>query len=145
LYFYGLERRLFVDQPSEAEKAALVAEVQRLRTIYAENRSFDRYSQALLDAATVLMRLKVGPQPRPELYVERSGWELPLSVKLGIGREISEGRPLSGEWLLSWWLAHPETRLRTPVKRVFEEFSALFLMRFRAQYADGFSIARPKR
>ena len=44
LYFYGLERRLFLDRPTEKEASALIAEIYRLRGIYSGNRSFDRYS-----------------------------------------------------------------------------------------------------
>ena len=145
LYFYGLERRLFLDRPGDEEKAALIAEVRRLREIYGWNGSFKRYSRALLDAAVVLMHGTAGARPEPESFAEGAGWELPLALKLGLGREINEGRALDGTWLLCWWLAHPETRLRTPAKRAFEEFKSLFLIRFGAQYPDGLRLAKPKR
>lgn len=145
LYFYGLERRLFLDRPTEDEQSAIIAEVHRLREIYSGNRSFDRYSRALLDAAIILIHETSPVKPDPQGLVERSDWELPLSLKLGLGREINAGRALSGEWLLCWWLAHPETRLRTPAKRAFEEFKKLFLIRFEAAHPEGLVIAKPKR
>jgi hypothetical protein len=45
LYFYGLERRLLVDQPPPGEVELLIAEVVRLRGIYSGNGSFDGYSR----------------------------------------------------------------------------------------------------
>jgi len=145
LYFYGLERRLFLDRPSDEEKTALIAELQRLRDIYGWNRSFDRYSGALLDAADIMLHGDSDSKPDPQRYLDRSGWELPLSLKLGLGRQLNAGRTLNGEWLLCWWLAHPETRLRTPAKRAFGEFSSLFLIRFAALYPDGLKVTKPKR
>ncbi len=145
LYFYGLERRLFLDRPTKEEASALIAEVQRLRRIYSGNRSFDRYSRALLGAAVILQHRTSPALPDPQSFVDRSDWELPLSLKLGLGGEINAGRPLSGEWLLCWWLAHPETRLRTPAKRAFEEFKQLFLIRFEAAHPEGLAVAKPKR
>ena len=45
IYFYGLERRTIVD---DADHAAIVEEVLRLRGIYRASRSFQRYATALL-------------------------------------------------------------------------------------------------
>ena len=39
LYFYGLERRFFIDKPNEDEKELLIAEVERLLRVYGDNRS----------------------------------------------------------------------------------------------------------
>ena len=50
LYFYGLERRLLVDRPASDEEAVLVGEIQRLRSIYAGNGSFESYSSKLIEA-----------------------------------------------------------------------------------------------
>ncbi len=51
LFFYGLERRLLFDlqhlPERRGEAPALIAEVERLRSIYGGNRSFDRYSTSL--------------------------------------------------------------------------------------------------
>ena len=43
LYFYGLERRFFVDSPDDDEKRLLIAEVERLLHTYGENRSLRSY------------------------------------------------------------------------------------------------------
>ncbi|GAB4119101.1 MAG: TerB N-terminal domain-containing protein [Rhodothalassiaceae bacterium] len=141
LYFYGLERRLFVDFPGDDEKRAIFDEVERLREIYGGNGSFDGYSKALLDCRLILLKDRNKIEPPLE---KQRGWELPLPVKVGIGELIARGEPVSAEWLLSWWLAHPETRLRTPAKRAFKEFKELFLCRVRQRYPNGVEIKRPK-
>jgi hypothetical protein len=60
LYFYGLERRLLVDDLRPNEEALLVEEVERLRSLYASSHSFGHYSKALLDVIE-LRRLCGGP------------------------------------------------------------------------------------
>ena len=42
LYFYGLERRFFVDNPADAEKQLLLDEVRRLRELFPESHSAQR-------------------------------------------------------------------------------------------------------
>lgn len=42
LYFYGLERRFFVDQSNEDAKD-IVQEVRRLQSLYPDNHSVRRY------------------------------------------------------------------------------------------------------
>ncbi|MEN1436945.1 TerB N-terminal domain-containing protein, partial [Pseudomonas aeruginosa] len=48
LFFYGLERRAFVDaktnQAAAAEIPSIIAEVERLLSIYDENHSFNTYA-----------------------------------------------------------------------------------------------------
>ena len=63
LYFYGLERRLHLEAPAPEEVQALVAELGRLRTIYAGSRSFDGYSHRLLKALAFLCDAATASQP----------------------------------------------------------------------------------
>lgn len=141
LYFYGLERRLFVDSPAEDEKRAIFDEVERLHGIYGGDSSFDGYSRKLLDCRPILLKGEAAIEP---LLEHQRSWDLPLPVKLGVGRLIAQGEPVSAEWLVSWWLTHPETRLRMPAKRAFEEFRSLFLNRIRQRYPKGIEVKRPR-
>ena len=142
LYFYGLERRFFVDFPAGAEKRLLVAETERLLGIYGENRSIRRYLGAFLDVAQVVVE-PVG-QSEPH-HFEKSGYELPLGLRITIGRMAKEQLPLSADWLLSWYAAHPEHSLRTPATRAFSEFRALFALLFDERFPEGLKIRMPKR
>ena len=143
LYFYGLERRFFVDSPADQEKCLLTAEVRRLIDIYGDNHSVQRYLGAFLDAAQTVLEPSGETEPRFES--ERTGYELPLGLRVSIGRMAKERQPLSADWLLGWYVAHPETRLRTPATRAFPEFRALFKLLFDDRFPEGLKIRTPKR
>ena len=141
LYFYGLERRFFVDAPAEEEKRLLVAEAERLLGVYGENHSVQRYLRAFLDAAQIVLE----PAGEAEPCFERSGYELPLGLRVAIGRMAKEGQPLSAVWLLGWYITHPETGLRTPATRAFPEFRVLFTLLFDERFPEGLKMRTPRR
>ena len=142
LYFYGIERRFFVDSSSEDEKRVLIAEVERLLGVYGENRSVRRYLGAFLDAGQIV----VGPlEEVGSHYFEKSGYELPLGPRASIGRMTKEEVPLSADWLLSWYISHPEYQLRTPATRAFLEFRSLFALLYYERFPEGLKVSMPKR
>lgn len=141
LYFYGIERRMFVDQASH-EALALIAEVRRLLEIYGSNGSFRGYASKFLDAAELVK----GPEIyRPTLRADlRNGYEIPLSVRLHLGRKLAAKEPLDATDSLLWILSLPDTYLRTPGTRCFEELAELWASRFTARYPAGLKINAPK-
>ncbi len=142
LFFYGLERRLFVDRSAE-EAAAIIAEVRRLLGIYGGNGSFNSYARRLLDAGELLIGTpNAAPEPAPDL---RDGYEIPISIKVHLGTRLAAGHPLSSEDALLWVLSLPDTSLRTPATRCFEELRALWHIRFRERFPDGLRVRVPKR
>ena len=141
LYFYGLERRFFMDTPTEEETRLLVAEAERLLGIYGDNHSVQRYLGAFLDTARIVLEPTGEAEPR----FERSGYELPLGLRVAIGRMAKEGQPLSADWLFGWYVAHPETRLRTLTTRAFPEFRALFTLLFDEEFPNGLKMRTPRR
>ena len=141
LYFYGLERRFFVDTPAQDERRTLVAEVKRLLDVYGANRSVQRYFSAFLNAAQIVLGLTAAAEPR----FEKSGYELPLELRVAIGQMVKAGQPLSADWLLGWYINHPETSLRTTMKRAFPECRALFMLLFDDQFPEGLRIRPPRR
>ena len=140
LYFYGLERRVFVDKTNPQERADIVAEVRRLLEIYGDNHSIRRYLGAFVDT-TSLMDSSGEPQP----VFEHDGYEVPANVLLALGSMAARDVPLTADWLLSWFICSPETKLRTPAKRAFAEFKAYFRHLFDQEYPDGLKIRTPKR
>ena len=72
LYFYGLERRVFVDKADAQERSEIVTEVRRLLEIYGYNHSIRRYLGAFIDA-TSLFDSSDEPQP----VFEHDGYEVP--------------------------------------------------------------------
>ena len=141
LYFYGLERRFFVDAPANEERRLIVFEATRLLDAYGENHSVRRYLGTFLDAAHVVL----GPAGKAEPRLEKVGYELPFGLRAAIGVMAKAGQPLSADWLLAWYLAHPETGLRTPATRAFPEFKALFKVLFEERYPNGLRMRAPKR
>lgn len=140
LYFYGLERRFFVDQ-SNADAKDIIVEVRRLLSAYAENHSVRRYLGEFLDIATLAETEFEALEPT----FERQGWELPFSLKYAIGARLDKGENLSADWVLSWLICHPESHLRTPATRCREEFLALFKIRFEDRFPSGLNVSKPRK
>jgi len=140
LYFYGLERRFFVDQ-SNADAKDIIAEVRRMVSLYPENHSVKRYLGEFLDIATLAETEFEALEPT----FERQGWELPFSLKYAIGARLDKGEHLSADWVLSWLICHPESHLRTPATRCREEFLALFKIRFDDRFPNGLKISKPRK
>ena len=141
LYFYGLERRFFVDNPTEEEKNVIIVEVQRILDIYGGNRSIGRYLKIFLDTAQVVLDPTGNTEPRPE----KSGYELPLSLRVAIGLTLKNKQSLDADQLLGWYISYPETILRTPATRAFLEFRTLFTLLFNERFPEGLTIQIPKR
>ena len=141
LYFYGLEWRFFIDSPDRDERKAIIAEVGRLLDVYGSNGSVRNYMGSFLQAA----RLVTSDDGEPVPEFEKSGYEIPISVRLAIGRMLQDGKPVPAEWMLSWLVTHPESRLRTPAKRSFPEFKALFGIRCNDRFPNGVKVTRPRR
>ena len=141
LYFYGLERRFFVDRPDEDEQELLIAEAERLLGIYGDNRSIKGYLGTFVDTAQATLGYSEKPEPR----IERAGYELPLSMRVTIGRMAREGSPIDVEWLLRWYVAHPDYYLRTPATRAFPEFRELFGQLFDERFPEGIPVPVSKR
>jgi peptidoglycan hydrolase-like protein with peptidoglycan-binding domain/uncharacterized tellurite resistance protein B-like protein len=142
LYFYGLERRLMLDRVSD-EYDALVGEVKRLHELYGKNYSVNRYARQLLEAARL-----VNPHRKfyeDETPVNQRDYELPLSVRLGVGQLLGEGKTIPWNWMFAWVVNDPETNLRTAASRAATEFRDLFHMRFDQAYPSGFKLNPPKK
>ncbi len=140
LYFYGLERRVFVDEADSEERSEIVAEVRRLLELFGENHSIRRYFSSFIDAVGLL-----NSSGETDPVFENLGYELPTNLRLALGRMAMSGSPLTSDWLLSWYVCTPETRLRTPAKRAFSEYRALFRHLFDQDNPQGLKIRVPKK
>lgn len=147
LFFYGLERRYLVEQPSEEEKQEIVAEVERLKTLFSHNHSAQRYLGEFLNIAraAAMGGFSTDDPTLKQAILENRSWDLPILLKLALGGMISEDEALDSEWVLLWLLCHPERRLRTPAERCDEEFRALFKLKFGALHPDGLKVRAPRK
>ncbi|SDT88032.1 Tellurite resistance protein TerB [Stappia sp. ES.058] len=142
LYFYGLERRFFVDEASR-DNDAIIDEVRRLISIYGRNGSFRNYATQFLEFASPLSG---NLRTRPEIDAEAShGFEFPLPARLYLGARLADGQVLDAEDCLLWFVSLPETRLRTPAKRCFDLFQTLWKIRFQERHPEGLKVRTPKR
>lgn len=144
VYFYGLERRLALDQ-DQAEAAPILAELRRLYSIYGANRSFDRYATRLIEFAEYQTGdCDVAITPATALSLQ-NGYELPLPVRVALGQALVDGGRLDADQSLCWALAAPGSYLRTPGTRCFDELCELWRIRFAETYSDGLKIRPGKR
>lgn len=141
LYFYGLERRFVLDQPSDVEKQQILDEARRLKALYPDNGSVQRYLGEFIQLAQITLNDDAVQEP----IFDNRGWELPLSLKISLGARIGRGDLLSADWVLSWLLCHPERRLRTPATRCSDEFRSLFKLHFDERFPDGLKVNKPRK
>ncbi|MDE2732443.1 MAG: TerB N-terminal domain-containing protein [Bacteroidota bacterium] len=139
LYFYGLERRYFTDNASTEERAQIIAEVRRLLDVYGANGSVNQYLESFLDCAGL-------PDPNTQVQpvLDLGRLRLPVRVRVSLGRMLAAGMPLTWDWLLSWYICDPDTRLRTAPRRAFEEFKVYFGYLFDQKYPNGYKVRAPK-
>lgn len=141
LYFYGIERRMFLDRTRE-EAPLLIAEVGRLLDIYGHNGSFRGYASKFLDAAGLINGAEfIKPRLGPDL---RSGYEIPIPVRVYLGRKLAAKETFDAYDALLWVLSLPDSYLRTPATRCFEELVELWRIRFRSRYPNGLKVNVPK-
>jgi tellurite resistance protein len=137
LFFYGLEHRLFVERADDA--ALLVGEVERLLTVYGSNNSFRGYATNFLNLARVAYGVRLD---LPVLSPERvAGSEMDIATRIHLGERLAQSRALSAEDALRWVLAMPDTYLRTPAVRCFEEFVELWTLRFAQRFPAGLVVS----
>jgi uncharacterized membrane protein YhaH (DUF805 family) len=141
IYFYGLERRLVKDR-AEDDAPAIISELRRLLAIYGDNHSFKNYCSALLDMGELLFG-NVDETPTPTLD-NRYSWELPIRLRVYLGKKVAAGQALDSNDALCWTLGHPLLYPRTPVTRCFSEFCELWKVRFGEQFPKGLSVREPK-
>ncbi|ABQ71597.1 protein of unknown function DUF805 (plasmid) [Rhizorhabdus wittichii RW1] len=141
LYFYGLERRL-IHERSQEDAPAILAEVEALLAIYGSNGSFQSYARALIDTAEILF-----DRPVPPLKASlstRYSWEIPIGLRVHLGRKVRDGTPIDAEDALCWALAHPNLSTRTAVTRCFEPFRTLWHARYAQAYPKGIKVRSSK-
>lgn len=144
LYFYGFERRILVDAAagdvSETEIDALIDELQRLRTVYGDNRSFNGYATNLLSHVWALYK----PDQRPDSSILLAKKDFTSVFKLQLAKTVDRGEPVSSELALVWIKSHPEFSLRTPARRCELEFDQLFSLRYKKKFDNGLVITPNK-
>jgi uncharacterized tellurite resistance protein B-like protein len=137
LFFYGIERRLLVDGGQEQEA---IAELVRLLHVYGKGRSLQSYSCQLIHFW--------GWKQGADYYAKLRDWMETLPISLLRADEISivlaslyqSGKPLSSKLAYEIASRRPDARRSVIVKRVNDEFKALFSKRYAEQFHDGMTL-----
>lgn len=147
LFFYGLERRVFVDAKTDQAAAGdipiIIAEVERLLSIYGKNNSFNNYASRFVDflrQGQILARRYQKAPPAPLPY----GYEMPVELRIGLGQLAADKQPMPADWALAWVLSDHNVGKRTPVTRCKEAFAQLFCMRYEERYGTGMVLPQNK-
>ena len=137
VYFYGLERRLIAEM-SKQDAAAILAEARRLLDLYGDNHSFRNYCGALIEAGELIF--DVAPAGTAMSLDMRRGWEIPIGIRVRLGRKVRDGVAIDCDDALCWALTHPQLYPRTAVSRCFDQFCALWRHRFAERFPDGIKV-----
>lgn len=146
LYFYGLERRAIVDlnlDIDQPELGAIAAEVRRLLGLYGSNGSFEGYATDFLELLSAAKSIDA-PLTPPNLSTLQQTWEVPMAVRVAIGRYVAADQPIPAAWALTLLRTHPEGYLRTPATRCATEFDDLFKFRYAAKFGAGMKVPAPR-
>ena len=145
LYFFGIERRLLVDdkEVSDDERYALIQELKRLNNVYGGNRSFNAYVTGLLSHLWILDHIS---SARSQIHKEQLDKDLLIAkskftsvFKFLLANTVHNGDPIDAELALAWVKSHPEFTWRTAVRRCPDEFDALFKLRYQNKFEKSFS------
>lgn len=114
--------------------------MRRLLAIYGGDASFDTYASEFLDLLEATSLLVAPLEPPASADLERT-WEVPLAVRIALGRYAAANMPIPPAWARALVRAHPESYLRTPAIRCVDEFDLLFALRYQARYGAGLRVA----
>ena len=133
LYYYGLERRVLVDN---SDLAAVRAEVQRLLSIYDGNRSFRGYASSFL-AFSLASELPTMPEGvvRDEFGGILDG--SPFVLQALIGWYVLHKKPLPASYAVILAGSLEDSKRSVVTKRAHGEFHDLFAFRYRERFGEG--------
>ena len=141
VFFYGLERRLLIDDEvetlSDQDFVDVVREVGELLQVYSGNHSFRRYATSFLG----FIRL----HPKRGAMVEQTNVLLPSKcrtqfLRVELGALTRGGNALPAQLVADWVLSDDTFTKRTAAKRCPEAFQSVFIKRYIAKYGEGIKL-----
>ena len=148
LFFYGLERRIFIDAVADrsisAEFSQISKELHRLLKHYgAKSADFSRQCYGLLNFLTFYsVPARLYEQAIPE-FLPEAGFALYLRV--AIGQAIADKRPIPAELTWAWIRCDPDVKWGAAARRHPDVFRTLFLAQYRRAFGDGLTITEGRR
>ena len=139
LYWYGLEYRFFVDNPSDKEKREILSEARRIIEVYDKEDSDFLGLRNFIDYASVL----IGDDDLIPTTVSSKRKSL-FPTLIVIGRLIAKGKQIPAEWCLSWYLNLPDTQVNYTMMRMPDEFILYYKYLFNKKFSTGFKVTGAK-
>lgn len=143
IYFYGLERRILVDN---ADHQAVAEEVLRLRKTYSHSRSFQRYSASLLWMIVALSAKQffLASNILEQVFATTEHWD-DESLDRCLAYLYDSGSRLSADW--AYLVAKQDRRIQNSViiRRHEALFRDLFKKKFDQQFPTGLQLKASKR
>jgi hypothetical protein len=147
LFLYGLERRVLIDLANTLgraeEYAAISEELAGLRTRYPAVAGFDRQAGLLADLVSALAGLDDPVLRPPAPPPGGPGTELPVALRVGLGRYVAGGQPISATWAYAWLAHHPERGWEVTASPLPDEHRREFAAAYEAAYPGGGMVVRP--
>ena len=146
LYFFGIERRFFVDLPPVTERQQLFVEVQRLYQAFRNVPALCSRLSAFLEAADMVFEHADGID-RTGGYCgprELNGSGLPSRLQRELGRLVNQGLPLQADHLFDLYVNHPNIWLAPRLTGVIDEVRAYFVSEFNGLLPEGLQLPKPK-
>lgn len=146
LFFYGLERRVLIDATNnptdvEDELPVIKAELRRLLDIYGvTSGSFRHYAGELLNYVELVTQPAKAYEGAIPSFPKT--FELPLYIRLALGRAAMDGAPVSSRLALAWAKLDPNIRLRTPAVRCADEFDRHFQHKYEEAHGEGMILPK---
>lgn len=143
IYFYGLERRILLDNE---DHQAVAEEVLRLRGIYRHSRSFQRYSSSLLwmILALTAKRSPLSTEVVEKVFATTERWD---EERLGscLAYLHDSQAKLNPEW--AYLVAKQDRRVQSSVivRRHENLFADLFRKKFAQRFPEGMELQASKR
>lgn len=148
LFFYGLERRALVDALTNSEASAeipeIIAEVERLLTIYRDFR-FRSYASNFLDYLSHPQAIgdsKLYLTSPPTFAAH--GYRMTIPLRIALGQLAMDKRPLDANWALAWALTDPSIFRSASVHRCGAVFGTLFKAEYERRHQAGIVLSRNK-
>lgn len=143
IYFYGLERRVLLD---DADHQVIAEEVLRLRTIYTSSRSFQRYTASLLWMIVALgaKRRLLSADLVERIFATAERWDAE-SLGRCLAYYVDSGTPLDASRALL--VAQQDHRVPKSiiVRRHDQLFRELFAKKFAEQFPRGLELKASKK
>jgi hypothetical protein len=143
LYFYGLERRLLVEGQ---DLSPVVKEVVRLLEAYDFSGSFDGYLSRFLSYS--LARSGIGTLKEKwftAVFEKTRAQRDEQHLAVGLAWLFAQQRPLPVAWALRLARLDPRSPQSVVLKRLPEQFEALFGKRYAEQFGEGMHLRTAKR